>query len=672
MTWLLFAMALLLLGAMAVLLSGRPDRNVSWLGAGSVVIASVLGCVPVIHVLSGGSVEAVRVPWPVPFGEFFLELDPLTAWFLFPTLLLSALSAIYGVGYLRSWQGRRSLGPVWFFYCLLVLGMMLVLLARNAVLFLIAWELMALASFFLVTFEHERESVQEAGWIYFVATHLGTAFLLVFFLLTARETGSMDFNVWAEKGIQTRGLADILFLLAIVGFGTKAGFMPFHVWLPEAHPAAPSHVSALMSGVMIKTGIYGLLRALTFLGAPACAGATAGRPPLWWGWALIGIGLTSGVLGVLFALAQHDLKRLLAYHSVENIGIITLGLGAGLLGMSTGSSMLIVLGFGGGLLHVVNHALFKGLLFLGAGAVLHGTGTLEIDHLGGLLKRMPWTAATFLIGAVAISGLPPLNGFVSEFLIFLGAFKGGVSTGGAIAVPLLVLVAGLALIGGLAVACFTKAFGIVFLGEPRSEHVSHAHEADWTMRLPMLILAAGCVLIGLFAPVVVGSLQAVLENLTHLQPAAVSENLAAVASPLAWVVIGTVAFLLLLLALILLRRGLLAGRRVETSVTWGCGYAQPTARMQYTASSFAQPLMDLFRPLLGTKKKISPPRGFFPEEAALKTVTPDISHEEVYRPVFGRINEWLSQLRWVQHGKVQLYVLYIAVTLIVLLIWELR
>ena len=672
MTWLLFAMALLLLGAMAVLLLGRPDRNVSWLGAGSVVIASVLGCVPVIHVLSGGSVEPVRVPWSVPFGEFFLELDPLTAWFLFPTLLVSALSAIYGVGYLRSWQGRRSLGPVWFFYCLLVLGMMLVLLARNAVLFLIAWELMALASFFLVTFEHERESVREAGWIYFVATHLGTAFLLVFFLLTARETGSMDFTVWAEKGIQTRGLADILFLLAIVGFGTKAGFMPFHVWLPEAHPAAPSHVSALMSGVMIKTGIYGLLRALTFLGAPAGAGATAGRPPLWWGWALIGIGLTSGVLGVLFALAQHDLKRLLAYHSVENIGIITLGLGTGLLGMSTGSSMLIVLGFGGGLLHVVNHALFKGLLFLGAGAVLHGTGTLEIDHLGGLLKRMPWTAATFLIGAVAISGLPPLNGFVSEFLIFLGAFKGGVSTGGAIAVPLLALIAGLALIGGLAAACFTKAFGIVFLGEPRSEHVSHAHEADWTMRLPMLILAAGCVLIGLFAPVVVGSLQAVLENLTHLQPAAVSENLAAVASPLAWVVIGTVAFLLLLLALILLRRGLLAGRRVETNVTWGCGYAQPTARMQYTASSFAQPLMDLFRPLLGTKKKISPPRGFFPEEAALKTVTPDISHEEVYRPVFGRINEWLSQLRWVQHGKVQLYVLYIAVTLIVLLIWELR
>ena len=659
---LLFAMAILLLGAMAVLALSRPDRNVSWLGAGSVVIASVLGCVPVIQVLSGGSIEAVRVPWPVPYGEFFLVLDPLAAWFLFPTLLLSALSAIYGVGYLRVWQGRRSLGPVWFFYCVLVLGMMLVLLARNAVLFLFAWELMAVASFFLVTFEYEREAVREAGWIYFVATHLGTAFLLVFFLLTARETGSMDFTVWAEKGIQTRGLADILFLLAIVGFGTKAGFMPFHVWLPEAHPAAPSHVSALMSGVMIKTGIYGLLRSLTFLGLP----------PLWWGWLLIGIGLTSGVLGVLFALAQHDLKRLLAYHSVENIGIIALGIGVGLLGVSTGSPVLMVVGFGGGLLHVLNHALFKGLLFFGAGAVLQGTGTHEIDHLGGLLKRMPWTAATFLIGAVAISGLPPLNGFVSEFLIFLGAFQGGATLGAAGAVPLLALIAGLALIGGLAAACFTKAFGVVFLGEPRTEHASHTHETGWAMRLPMLLLAAGCALIGLFAPFVVGALQAVLENTTGLRREVVRVNLAAAAGPLALVVIGTVAFLLLLVALFLLRRGLLAGRRVEQGVTWGCGYVQPTARMQYTASSFVQPVTTLFRWLLGTHRRLQRPEGIMQANASLTTETPDLCHGNLYRPGFLKVNWGLSQLRRLQRGPVQLYVLYIAVTLIVLLAWKFR
>jgi hydrogenase-4 component B len=661
-TGLLLAMAILLAGAVAVLLLSRVGRNLSVLGAGAVVVAAVVGCIPAIQVLLGGPVEQFHFPWPVPFGEFFIELDPLSAWFLVPTLLLSALSAIYGVGYLRPWQGKRSLGPIWFFYGLLVLGMVLVLLARNAVLFLVAWELMAVASFFLVTFEHERQSVREAGWIYFVATHLGTAFLLAFFLLLARETGSMDFTVWAAQGIHTQGLASVLFLLAVIGFGTKAGFMPLHVWLPEAHPAAPSHVSALMSGVMIKTGIYGLMRAFTFLGTP----------PLWWGWGLVAIGLSSGVLGVLFALAQHDLKRLLAYHSVENIGIIALGLGVGLLGMSTGSAVLTVLGFGGALLHVLNHALFKGLLFLGAGSVAHSTGTREIDRLGGLLKRMPWTAAAFLIGAVAISGLPPLNGFVSEFLIFLGAFKGGISTSGPVAVPLLVVVAGLALIGGLAVACFTKAFGIVFLGEPRSEHVSQAHETNWAMRLPMLLLAAGCVGIGLFAPVVIGGLQKVLENMTAQPPEAVRITLATTSISLMFVVIGAVTFLLLVAMLVLVRRGLLANRRVDENVTWSCGYPQPTVRMQYTASSFAQPLTDLFRPLLGTRKKLSAPHGLFPAEAALKTETPDLSREEMYRPMFERGEMWLSQLRWLQHGNVQLYILYIAATLMVLLVWKFR
>ena len=663
MTLLLLAMAALLLGAAAALLLSNSRRNdVSWAPTALIAFAAAAGLIPAIQVLAGGPVLQFRCLWPVPFGELFIQLDALSAWFLVPTLLLSALCAIYGVGYLRSQAGKRPLGPLWFFYCLLVLGMTLVLLARNAVLFISAWELMAVSSFFLVTFEHERESVRNAGWIYLVATHLGTGFLLVFFILMGRETGSMDFAVWAEKGIHTPELAGILFLLAVVGFGTKAGFMPFHVWLPEAHPAAPSHVSALMSGVMIKTGIYGLVRALTFLGAP----------PIWWGWVLVGVGLTSGVLGVLFALAQHDLKRLLAYHSVENIGIIALGLGIGLLGMSAGLPVLIVLGFGGALLHVLNHALFKGLLFLGAGAILHGTGSLEIERLGGLLKRMPWTAATFLVGAVAICGLPPLNGFVSEFLIFLGAFKGGISGGGEIAVPLLALIASLGLIGGLAAACFTKAFGIVFLGEARSEHVSRAHEAGWAMRLPMLALAAGCVLIGLFAPVVVKSLQGVLENATGLPPENVRESLTAATNPLTFVMIGVAAFLLLLLALIVLRRGLLSGRRVEESVTWDCGYARPTARIQYTASSFVQPFTTLFRWLLGTQRQLQRPEGFFPAKASLTTETPDLTHEELYRPGFLKINWGIAKLRWMQQGHVQLYVLYIAVTLIVLLAWKFR
>ena len=322
--------------------------------------------------------------------------------------------------------------------------------------------------------------------------------------------------------------------------------MPLHVWLPEAHPAAPTHVSALMSGVMIKTGIYGLVRILTFLGPP----------PLWWGWVLCGIGLSSGVLGVLYALAQHDLKRLLAYHSVENIGIIALGLGVGLIGLSSGSSTLAVLGFAGGLLHVLNHALFKGLLFLGAGAVMHGAGTREIDHLGGLLKRMPWTGLSFLIGAVAISGLPPLNGFVSELLIYVSAFQGATTLENTAAVPALAVIAGLALIGGLAAACFAKAFGIVFLGEPRSDHAAHAHEAGMAVRLSLLLLAASCVLIGLCAPWVVEALAPALTNATGLPADSVNTLLLSVRSTFSATVLASLVLLVLLALLASLRHRL--------------------------------------------------------------------------------------------------------------------
>jgi NADH:ubiquinone oxidoreductase subunit 5 (subunit L)/multisubunit Na+/H+ antiporter MnhA subunit len=314
---------------------------------------------------------------------------------------------------------------------------------------------------------------------------------------------------------------------------------------------------------------------------------------------------------------------------------------------------------------------FKSLLFLGAGAVLHGAGTREIDHLGGLLKRMPWTAFTFLVGAVAISGLPPLNGFVSEFLIYLGAFGGGISLNAGAAVPLFGLIAGLALIGGLSAACFTKAFGIVFLGQARSKHAEDAHEAGWLMRIPMLLLAAACIVIGLFAPIALSILQRVVQQVSGLPENVVNENLASATGPLRLVAIIGAAFLVLVIILLLLRRTLLTNRKVEENVTWGCGYDLPTPRMQYTASSFAQPLTDLFKTLLGTKKNVSAPRGYFPSDAALKTETPDTFTEKIYGPVFVRIGAGLSRLRWLQQGNVQLYVLYIALTLLALLVWKL-
>jgi NADH:ubiquinone oxidoreductase subunit 5 (subunit L)/multisubunit Na+/H+ antiporter MnhA subunit len=450
-------------------------------------------------------------------------------------------------------------------------------------------------------------------------------------------------------------------LLAVIGFGTKAGFIPLHTWLPEAHPAAPSHVSAVMSGIMIKTGIYGLVRTLTFLGAPA----------EWWGWTLVGVGAASGVLGVLLALAQHDLKRLLAYHSLENIGIIALGLGLGLVGLSRGDPTLAVLGFAGGLLHVVNHAMFKGLLFLGAGAVAHATGTREIDRLGGLIKKMPWTAGTFLIGSAAISALPPLNGFVSEFLIYLGSFSAVATSPVAVAIPTLIAVAALALIGGLAAACFAKAFGVVFLGEARSEEVRRAHEAPAPMRAAMIALAACCVLLGLLSAVVVPRLAPAISVATGLPLEAARQPLAYAGGPLLWITAGAAVLLAVLGGLTLLRRKLLAGRQVGQAGTWDCGYAAPTARMQYTASSFAQPLTDLFRLFLRTRRTGKEPEGLFPKEASLETHTPDVFRDGLFRPAFLGAAWLMTRLRWLQHGRLQLYVLYIVLTLLVLLVWKL-
>jgi NADH:ubiquinone oxidoreductase subunit 5 (subunit L)/multisubunit Na+/H+ antiporter MnhA subunit len=414
-----------------------------------------------------------------------------------------------------------------------------------------------------------------------------------------------------------------------------------------------------MSGVMVKTGIYGLVRALTLL--PAA--------PAWWGWLLVGIGIISGIWGVLFALAQHDLKRLLAYHTVENIGIIALGLGTGLLGASSGSPLLAVLGLSGALFHVVNHALFKGLLFLGAGAVVHATGTRDIDHLGGLARLMPVTALAFIVGAVAISGLPPLNGFASEFLIYQGAFRATTTLGPAGAAPGLLVIGALALIGGLAAICFTKVVGIVFLGEPRTEAAAQAHPPGLLMVAPMVVLAVGCLLVGLFAPVVVGSIVPIAAEAVHL-PSPVPSSLASAATaPLASVV-AVGAFLLVAIGVLsVLRRLLLAGRPVESTGTWDCGYARPTARMQYTASSYVQPATELFRGLLHTRTELSAPSGLFPQTATFHSETPDVCENVLYRPIFGAVGRAIGRLRWLQQGSVHVYAMYIAVTLIVLLIW---
>ncbi len=661
MALLLVAILILIASGVAALAVGRSRRWSTGLAVTGVVTASILGLVPAIRVLLDGVPTGLRAAWSVPYGSFAVELDALSAFFLVPIFAVSSLAAIYGGEYLGRRRDERPLGAPWFFFNLLVSSMVLVVVAKNGILFLVAWEVMALASFFLITFENDLESVREAGWTYLVATHLGTAFLLAMFVLLGRQADSLDFDRFEGFSALAPTLASTIFILALVGFGTKAGLVPFHVWLPAAHPAAPSHVSALLSAVMIKTGIYGLLRVLSFLGPPEA----------WWGWLLVGLGLASSMLGILFALVQHDLKRLLAYSSVENVGIITMGIGIGLLGIHAGSPRVAVLGFAGALLHVLNHSFFKGILFFAAGSVVHATGTRTMDRLGGLAKRMPVTSVAFVVGAVAISGLPPLNGFASEFLIGLSALRAATSLVGEIAVPALAVVAGLALVGGLAVACFAKAFGIVFLGEPRTAAGAGSHDPGLSMRAPMIALVGGCVAVAAAVPMLLERLVPTLAAVTALSPQVVSAEIGATTPALVRIACVGAIVLTVVAGLWMLRRALLSGRSVASAVTWDCGAVEPTPRMQYTGSSFSQPLTDLFGLFLGTRRRLLPPLGPFPDDAALSTETPDACREVVYRPVFTGIGWFFARLRWIQHGQLHLYVLYIAVTLVILLVWNL-
>jgi hydrogenase-4 component B len=666
----LLPVLLLLAFGLASLLAGRKRALSHALGAGGAALGSLVGLAMTARMLLQGVTAGLSLTWNPSIGaSFSIGLDPLSGFFLLAIYALSGLGAVFGHGYLRHVTGTRGLGSHWFFYAFLAASMALVVLARNAVLFLVSWEIMSLSSWLLVTFEHEKAEVRSAGITYLVATQIGTAFLLVMFLLLGATAvqpsggAALDFAGFAPMGLggTGAGMATAIFLFALVGFGTKAGIVPLHVWLPEAHPAAPSHVSAVMSGVMIKTGIYGLLRVLTFLGAP----------PAWWGWTMLVIGAVSGVIGVLFALAQHDIKRLLAYHSVENIGIICIGIGVGLLGISYGSPVMAVLGFAGGILHVMNHALFKGLLFLGAGAAAEAAGTRDIDRLGGLLRRMPLTGTTFFLGSVAICGLPPLNGFVSELLIFLGAFAAVALPAVAPAAAGALAIGALALISGLACACFTKAFGIAFLGEPRSAPAAAAVEPVSTMVVPLVILASACAAVGVLGWLV----------LTWLAPLAAS--MAGVPSETALGLVGPAragllralfaagGLVILVGGLTALRVVLQRGRPSAATITWDCGYARPTARMQYTSSSFAQPLVAMFRGLLATKRHAPRLDQLFPVAAAFSTHTDDTFSKNIILPGMRGAASLFSRLRWLQHGRLQLYVLYIAAALVILLAWRL-
>jgi hydrogenase-4 component B len=637
--------------------SGLPAfclaRSSGW---GQRIATSMIGGSAIIG-LTGASLGlraaeegASLLGWP-PAGDSAIGVDALSVFFLVPIFLIAALGSIYGLDYWPQHRHPANGRKLQLFWGLLVAGMALLVVSRHAMAFLLGWEVMALAAFFLISTEDHRAECRQSGWIYLIATHVGTLCLFAMFALWRAATGSYTLRPLAADAIDL-AVMNGLFFLALLGFGLKAGIMPLHFWLPGAHANAPSHVSALLSGVMIKMGIYGLFRMLSLLAAP----------PAFWGGLILALGAVSGLLGVLFALGQHDLKRLLAYHSVENIGIILMGLGLAILGRSNEQPEWVVLGLAGSLLHVWNHGLFKSLLFLCAGSVVHATHTREIDRLGGLAKSMPWTAAMFLLGAVAICGLPPLNGFVSELFVYLGLLSSIISVGeggsaAVVAVPVL------AMIGALAVACFVKVHGAVFLGSPRTDAAARAHESPITMKVPMGVLAACCVLIGLAPALVTPVLDAVIVSATpELRSGAMS---VATLAPLQAVSVMAAVLLALVAApTIILAR---LGRGAARVGTWDCGYAEPTSRMQYTASSFAQTLVGLFGWVLRPHTRPPSVRGLFPAPTQMSSHVDDVVLDRWLMPASRDVERRFGWFRRFQQGLTQHYVLYILLTVIVML-----
>ena len=646
-------MTLYLLAILLAALSGIPGFFTQHHGAKAAAavmgISALLGILASAWVLFGGPESGTlsrMLPATALVSWGFVSFDPIAAFFLVPVLLLSACASVFGIGYWGDHQaGARQLR---LFLGLLAAFLALLVSAAHAFVFLLAWEGMALMAFVLVMTEDRHPETRRAAWIYLVSTHSGTLLLLGAFAIMAGATGSFAFS-GLPWGFAASGKGTAMFVLFLLGFGFKAGVLPLHFWLPPAHAAAPSHVSSVMSGVLIKMGILGFVRLASWVP----------DPPAWWGGTMVVLGAASGIMGVALALGQHDLKRLLAYHSIENIGIILLGLGLGFIGKSTGHPALQVLGFAGALLHVLNHSLFKGLLFLAAGSVAHATGTRDLEHLGGLGRLMPKTAAAFLVGAWAICGLPPLNGFVSEWLIYLGAFRGlarfrwGFS---------LVAIGALAVIGALALACFAKAFGVVFQGEPRSEEAAQAHESPPAMLIPMGILAAACAGVGMAPALLAAPLNRVVSMLGGGSALPSLESLAG----LSW--LSVLAIPLLALGVILWKWAA-PGPQMKDQVTWGCGYVAPNARMQYTASSFADGLVRGMSWVLWPKVQGGRVRGFFPFPRRFHTHLPDPVLDRLAEPVLSGSAFLLSGLRFLQAGHLSIYLMYVLLTLLALLVW---
>lgn len=650
MDTLFVSITIILVGGVAGLLFDKKFTLMKTMAIAITSLGCGIGLIFTLQKLTQGATAAVSYDWLHIFTLAF-KIDSVSLFFLIPIFIIPPLALLYSYHYLENEQKMLRASCNYFFFSILVASMALVVVSANIITFLLFWEIMSLSSFFLVMYDYEVKSNRKAGYLYFIFAQGGAMLIFAAFALVYSHTGSFNFTDFAAIPEQAKLL---VFILAFLGFGSKAGIFPLHIWLPKAHPAAPSHVSAIMSGVMIKMGIYGIFRLYLLL--------EASTPLI--GQIVLVTGMVTGILGVVYALAKQDIKQLLAYSSVENIGIILIGLGIGMMGVSEQNQAMAFFGFAGALMHVFNHSIFKSLLFMGAGSVLHKAKTKNIEELGGLMKRMPVTGRSFLAGSVAISGLPPFSGFIGEFLIYYGAFQG--LTGEKLPFILTILaIISLAVIGGMATACFTKVVGLAFLGEPRTEQAANAEECGLTMQIVMGIMAVSCLVIGVLP-----------EPFVRLAFLGV-QDIAAISgfNTDAFIVIvrhlskTAILFIAIFFAVSFFRKMLYAKKEIGSGGTWGCGFTQPTVRMQYTGTSYAYEMVEFFNPFVPIKNAYTGITKIFPGKTTWESEVTDIAETSYQRYLTTPMFKLINKLKWIQHGHIQLYIGYIIVAIIVLLLF---
>jgi hydrogenase-4 component B len=636
----------------------RP-RSLEFAGRALFIAGSVCGLALAVVAAASINAPAERVVLPIGLPDLPMHLrrDGLSSFFL---LLLGAVSAgisLFGAGYFRRGEGTLP-GVMCLQYHLFLASMGFVILADDAYAFMVAWETMALTSYFLVTTQHRIPEIRRAGFTYFLMAHIGAISILLAF--GVMQGGSWQFTFDAMRTAQlTPGWAAAAFLLALFGFGAKAGIVPLHVWLPEAHPAAPSPVSALMSGVMIKMAVYGLLR-FTF--------DLLGDPVWWWGLPPLALGLFTALFGAVFAAVQTDMKRLLAYSSIENVGVLFTAFGLVIVFAGSGMKAIATLAMIALLYHALNHAFMKSLLFLGTGAVLHATGERNLGRLGGLIHRMPWVAWTTLVGALAIAALPPLNGFVSEWLL-LQSFLYTPAVPRPFLNMLLPLGAAVfVLAAALAGYVMVKFFGVIFLGQPRERSLAQAHDAGLLERAGLLWLVAGCLALGLLPVQVISLLSAVPVQLGLAAPLPASADWWLLAPlPGREASYSGVVFLLAVAAVVMLTALLVRAayhRRVRRAPPWGCGFGRFDSRMQDTAEGFGQPIRRLFQPMFRIEREVPSPFDAHPH---YRVDVLDPTWRALYRPLQGLVQGMADRFALVQQGRISVYLTYSLVTLVLLL-----